>query len=203
MEKRIKNIVFDLGGVIVDLDMHSCVDAFTALGVENISDFVGLSHQEDIFHDYEVGTITTAAFCAALRDLSRCDISDEQIAKAWNKMLVGIRTDKKMKLLQLHDKYNTYLLSNTNDIHWRKTCDDLFPYYRFGAANYFEQVFLSYEMHCAKPGDTIFEMMLRQADIRASETLFLDDSPANCDTARKLGMKTLCVKPGDDWTKML
>jgi glucose-1-phosphatase len=200
MEKGIKNIVFDLGGVIVDLDMHSCIDAFRALGVKDISNFVGVSRQEDLFHDFEIGTIDTSAFCREVRMLSQSEITDGEICTAWNKMLVGIKQPKKERLLELREGYMTYLLSNTNEIHWKKACEELFPYHGFEADNYFEQIFLSFEMHCAKPGDTIFEMMLRQAGIKAEETLFVDDSAANCETARRLGIKTRCVRPDEDWT---
>lgn len=203
MEKGIKNIVFDLGGVLVDLDMHSCIDAFRTLGARDISNFVGVSRQEDLFHDFEIGTIDTPTFCKEVRQLSQSDATDDEICTAWNRMLVGIRQDKIERLLQLRDHYMTYLLSNTNEIHWRKACEELFPYHGFVAENYFEQIFLSFEMHCAKPGDTIFEMMLQQAGIKAEETLFVDDSAVNCETARRLGLKTHCVKPDEDWTKII
>jgi len=200
MEKGIKNIIFDLGGIIVNLDRQRCVDSFKAIGITDVADYVDDSRQEDVFHELEIGAISVTEFCDQVRLKSHCEATDEQICYAWNKMIKEIPEKRIKKLIDLHDSYHTYLLSNTNEIHWRYCYDKLFPYQDMGADNYFEDIFLSYEMHLIKPSEAIFTGVLEQAGIKAEETLFIDDSEVNCAAARRLGIKARCVKQSEDWT---
>jgi FMN phosphatase YigB (HAD superfamily) len=203
MEKGIKNIIFDLGGVIVNLDRQRCVDSFKALGANDVSDYVDEYRQEDMFHELEIGAISADEFYEQLRKKTQCEATNKQIQDAWNAMLKEIPVHRLDKLLQLRDNYMTYLLSNTNEIHWKYCYDVLFNYHGFGADNYFEQIFLSFEMHLIKPSETIFTEVLDNAGIKAEETLFVDDSDINCAAARKLGIKTHHVKAGEDWTLII
>jgi len=200
MEKGIKNIIFDLGGIVVNLDRQGCVDSFKAIGATEVSDYVDDSKQEDVFHELEIGAISVAKFCDQVRYKAQFDATDEQICAAWNTMIKEIPVKRIEKLIELHDSYTTYLLSNTNEIHWKYCYDKLFPYHGLSADNYFEEIFLSYEMHLIKPSEAIFTSVLEQTGIKAEETLFIDDSEVNCAAARRLGIKTRCVKQSEDWT---
>ena len=143
MDRSIKNIIFDLGGVIINIDRQRCIEAFKAIGVKEVSDYVDDSRQEDIFHELEIGAIRPEEFCEQVRIKSKCNITDQQIAEAWNAMLKDIPVKRLERLLQLRDRYMIYLLSNTNEIHWKRCCELLSSYHGFYAENYFEQIFLS------------------------------------------------------------
>ena len=203
MHYELKNIIFDLGGVLVGLDGQRCIDAFRKIGAQDIAFYVEEHRTEDLFFDTEVGNISQEEFCDETRRLSKCNASDKDIVWAWNRLLTGIPDYKKERLLQLHDRYRLFLLSNTNVMHWNLCVDDLFPYKAYGVDDYFDQTFLSYEMHLIKPSEDIFTEVLRQAGIKANETLFIDDSQENCDAARKLGIRVLHETTGDDWIKKI
>lgn len=203
MQKGIKNIVFDLGGVLVGLDKDRCVNAFYKVGLKDIAYYVDECRQEDLFHELELGSIGITEFCDEVRRRTDCDVSDEQICWAWNQLLTDMPAMKIEKLLSLHDRYRIFLLSNTNPIHWHKCMDDFFPYKEWSTDDYFEQVFLSYKMHKVKPDDEIFMQMMKEGKMKPQETLFVDDSKVNCEAARKLQIKTLNVKANSDWTEII
>jgi HAD superfamily hydrolase (TIGR01509 family) len=196
---NLKNIIFDLGGVLVGLDNQRCIDAFRKIGANDIAFYVEDHRTEDLFFDTEVGNISQEEFCREARRLSQCDASDGEIVWAWNQLLTSIPDYKKERLLQLHDRYRLFLLSNTNVMHWNLCADEFFPYKAWGVDDYFDRVFLSYEMHLIKPSADIFNEVIRQTGIKASETLFIDDSLDNCNAARKIGIQTLHETTGDDW----
>ncbi|MCD8202480.1 MAG: HAD family phosphatase [Prevotella sp.] len=200
MHHHIKNIVFDFGCVLVDLNKQRCVDAFKRIGADNISKYVDESRQEDLFLDLEKGKIDTHAFCNAVRRKApSCIASDEAICNAWNMLLTGIPLKRLKRLIMLKDKFRLFLLSNTNPVHWNKAVEDYFPCDGFGVDDYFEKTFLSYEMHLVKPDSRIFRRMLVEAHITAEETMFIDDSPINCAAASELGITSLLVSNGDQW----
>ena len=197
---RIRNLVFDFGGVLVDLDRQRCIDQFKQLGAIGIGDMLSDYSKEGFFQDYEEGEITSIEFRDKLRKQAGRFISDEDLDKAWCSFLIGIPTFKLDTLLRLREHYVIYLLSNTNQIHWQWSCENLFPYKGFSAEDYFEKIYLSFEMHDAKPSSSIFKRVLTDTDILPEETLFLDDSQENCAVAESLGIHTKLVNPCEDWT---
>lgn len=196
-----KNIIFDFGGVLVNLDKQRCINALQNIGADDIAWYVDECRQEDLFHDLEVGNTTTAEFCAEVRRKAKgCNASDEAICEAWNALLTGIPERRIRKLLSLKDKYRLFLLSNTNPIHWEKATRDYFPLDGFGVDDYFEKTYLSYKLHLLKPDPLIFQHVLLDAQILPSDTMFIDDSPINCAAASETGITALCVSGGEDWT---
>lgn len=195
-----KNIIFDFGCVLVDLDKRRCVDAFNAIGAGNISVYVDECRQEDLFHDLETGVTDVPAFCEEVRRKSPgCTATDAQICGAWNMLLAGIPRRRLQRLTVLRQRYRLFVLSNTNAIHWEKAVRDFFTYDGQNVGDYFEKVFLSYKMHMVKPSPEIFAQTIREAGIDASETLFIDDSAVNCLAARNAGLMTMHVSGGDEW----
>lgn len=191
----IKNIVFDWGGVMINLDKVRCVNAFDKIGAQHISSYVDECRQEDLFHDLEMGSITVPQFCDEVRrQCPECVATDEEICWAWGELLTGIPEYRVEKLRTLKSKYRLFLLSNTNVIHWEP--------YAHRLEGCFEKMFLSYEMHLVKPDAEIFREVLRQTGIRAEETLFIDDSANNCAGAASLGIHTHQVKVSDDWLEL-
>lgn len=202
MKRTIRNIIYDFGGVLVDLDKQVCVDAFERIGAHEISGYVDECRQEDLFHELEIGSISVHDFCEEARRKSSCQASDEAICGAWNALLKGIPRHRLTALLDLRQHYRLFLLSNTNAIHWKKAVDELFRMDGYGVNDYFEETYLSYELHLLKPGTDIFEFLLKDAGIKADESLFIDDSAANCSGARQVGIHALQAT-GDEWLEKL
>ena len=195
-----KNIIFDLGNVLVKLNPEGCIGAFKAIGMGELVDSNPQSEGMKLMSKLGVGMITTEEFCDAARKLTGTDVTNEDIIDAANKMLVEIPDEKKERLLQLKKAgYRLFLLSNTIDIHWDYCVELLFPYQNHGVEDYFEQCFLSQRMHLAKPNARIYEEVIRQANIHPDETLFIDDLKENCEAAEKLGIHTFQNVKFDDW----
>ena len=203
MTYNIKNIIFDLGGVLVGLDAARCIEAFRQAGCAEIAAYVEEHRTEDLFLDIELGRITTADFCRRVRGMTHTDTPDSRIAWAWNALLTDVAGEKKARLLHLSRRYRLFLLSNTNEMHWTKCRDELLPCGSYGATDYFDRVFLSYEMHMKKPDADIFNKVVADTGIVPGETLFIDDSADNCRTAAALGMHTLHETTGRDWLSRL
>lgn len=199
-DKGIRNLLVDFGSVLITLDRQRCINNFKKLGLNNVDELLGAYTEQDIFMKLEKGLITSAQFRDGIREaIGRADVTDEQIDAAWNSYLLDIPSYKLDLLLKLRQKYVVYLLSNTNEIHWRWSCEHAFPYRGFRSKDYFEKIYLSYEMQMMKPDAEIFEAVLADAGIDPRQTLFIDDIDANCQTARTLGISTYTPQAGEDW----
>ena len=198
MDKNIKNIVFDLGGVLLDLDFKAAINGLQKAGFANVKEQLQTFDREGIFQKFELGEITAVEFRTAIRENSILTLTDEEVDALWNAMLLEVPREKLELILDLRGKYMVYLLSNTNTIHWDYACKNAFNYRGFRVKDYFEETFLSYEMHLAKPDKAIFEKMLQDANLLPEETLFIDDSEANCQAAASLGIQVHHYRIGDD-----
>jgi len=202
MDKNIKNIVFDLGGVLIDLDFKSAINGLQKAGFTNVKEQLQAFDREGIFQKFELGEISADEFRASIRENSNVSLTDEEVDSLWNLMLLEIPREKLELILDLRSKYMVYLLSNTNSIHWDYVCKNAFNYRGFRVNDYFEKTFLSFEMHLAKPDKAIFEKMLEDANLLAEETLFIDDSEANCKAAEEVGIHAHHYHIGDDLSKI-
>ena len=202
MDKNIKNIVFDLGGVLVDLDFKSAINELQKAGFANVKEQLQAFDREGIFQKFELGEMTAEEFRSAIRENSTVTLTDEEVDALWNLMLLEIPREKLELILDLRGKYMVYLLSNTNSIHWDYVCKNAFNYRGFRVNDYFEKTFLSFEMHLAKPDKAIFEKMLEDANLLAEETFFIDDSEANCKAAAEVGIHAHHYHIGDDLSKI-
>ena len=198
MDKKIRNIVFDLGGVLVDLDFKAAINGLQEAGFANVKEQLMAFDRGGIFQKFEVGEITADEFRTAIRENSNVTLTDEEVDALWNLMLLEIPREKLELILELRGKYMVYLLSNTNSIHWDYVCKNAFNYRGFRVEDYFEETFLSYEMHLAKPDKAIFEKVLHDANLLPEETLFIDDSEANCKAAQEVGIHAHHYHVGDD-----
>ncbi len=203
MNKDIRNIIFDLGGVLVGLDGERCIRAFAQIGCDAIADYVAEHRTEDLFLEIERGLITVPQFCDEVRRISRCTATDSQIVWAWNELLTTIPDSKKERLLRLRAAgYRLFLLSNTNEMHWQRACR-LLEYRGHTAADYFDKVYLSNEMHLVKPDTAIYAAVLDQSGLAAGETLFIDDREVNLAAAAQLGIHTFHERPDHRWEDLL
>lgn len=200
----IKNIVFDLGNVLVQLDCQACINAFAELGLAPYLDAKQHPEGHVLMHKLGLGLISTDEFCNVVREMSGLNVTNKQIEDATNKMLVEIPDVKKETLLQLKAQgKRSFLLSNTIDMHWDYCVKYLFPYKGYTVDDYFEQVFLSQRMHLDKPNPEIFKEVVRQTGIKADDTLFIDDLEANCNAAsRTVGWHVYQNKNFDDWLQL-
>lgn len=198
MRKEIKNLIFDLGGVLVGLDGASCIRAFEQIGAYAVTDYVRERRTEDLFLDIELGRISTEEFCRRVRTMSDCAAKDEEIVQAWNSLLTEIPEEKRSRLLTYAAQYRVFLLSNTNKMHW-ECCSSMLCADGRMVEDYFERVFLSYELRQKKPSQEIFRTVLERAALRAEDTLFIDDAPENCAAARQLGIRTFVNHTENAW----
>ncbi len=186
-----KNIIFDLGGVLLDIDFQKSIDAFKELGIENFDDMFSQFKADHLFEKLETGEISESDFYAAIKTRTSLTITDQQIDHAWNALILHFRTESLGFLEVLSDKYKLYLLSNTNSIHV-KCFKQLFIRETGKPAldAYFNKAWYSNEIRLRKPGTEIFEFALQEENLLASETLFIDDTLTNIETAQKMGFKT-------------
>lgn len=203
MKDKIENIVFDFGGVLIDLDFQRLLKAFKRIGFNDIESQLQTYEREGIFQKYELGEMTTDEFRMAIREKSNITLTDSDIDDLWNLMLVKIPAEKLDFILSLRNNYNVYLLSNTNSIHWDYACKNSFNYKGLGIKDFFIRTFLSYEMHLAKPDKAIYERMLCEAGLVPENTLFIDDSEINCTVAKQLGIQVHHYQIGDSLETVL
>ncbi len=195
-----KNIIFDLGNVIVRLDESATMQAFEQLGLGKFDHVRDNPETLKLFQGMGLGLISNEEYFTAFRRMAREDLTDEQIANATNAMLRYIPDAKKQKLIDLRKAgYRTFLLSNTIDLHWRYCCENLFAMGPYSVDDYFERTFVSQEMHMKKPNDDIFQEVIRETGICPTETLFIDDLMVNCQAAERNGMHAFHNKDFDDW----
>lgn len=203
MNSCVKNLLIDFGGVLIDLDRERCIGRLRSLGIGGVERLLDMYHQQDFLMQHEKGLISSARFRDIVREKAASPaLTDAAIDDAWNSFLVGIPAAKLELLMQLRRHYRTFLLSNTNAIHWEWACRHAFPYNGWQAADYFERIYLSFEMKLAKPDPAIFRAVLDDAGIRAGETLFIDDAAENCRVAAGLGIATYTPKAHEDWSHL-
>lgn len=199
----IKNLLFDLGGVIIDLCRMNCVASFERLGMKNVSNFLGEYSQKGPFLQLEEGLISEDEFRQEVRNLIAGDVSDEQIDNAFCDFLAGIPPHRLEQLRKLKEKYNIYMLSNTNSIMWNSRIAEEFRKEGFEREDYFDGMVTSFEARCIKPNVEIFNYVTANLGIEPHETLFLDDSQKNLDAASTLGFHTQLVSPGDEFYDLI
>ncbi len=198
--QNIKNIIFDYGNVIFNIDFNRVAEAWKRLGINNAHEFYGHRQQDPVFNLLERGEISEADFRDRIREIShKPELTDEQIDDAWNQIFVGIPKGNHELLLKLKDKYRTFLLSNINAIHYNYVHKYLQQ--KFGMANnddLFEKVYYSHLVGKRKPDAEIFEQVINENNLNPAETLFIDDSPQHLETAKKLGLQTYLMTAPDN-----
>ncbi len=206
----IKNLIFDMGGVILSLSPEVAWNRFESLGIKNARVQMGVYGQTGIFRQIEDGSISAEEFCRRLgqqaqeqSDYFGSDrepvFSFEQAQWAWCGYVKEVPLARLAHLLRLRGKYGVYLLSNTNPFLMRWAESEDFSGDGHPITYYFDQVYYSYRMKDYKPSHSIFETMLRDAGISAAESVFLDDGPRNVAAAREVGMLGLEVPANEDW----
>jgi glucose-1-phosphatase len=192
MINGVKHIIFDLGGVILNIDYQRTQDAFKAIGLDEHSTFYSKDAQNELFDLLETGKIDTSAFITAVQSHLRKPVNPELIIDAWNAIILDFPLRRLQLLQQLQLHYDTFLLSNTNEIHEKafnaelqRTCG----YPNLGV--FFNRVYLSHRVGLRKPNPEIFQLVLQENHLNPQATLFIDDSIQHIESAKKLGIQTI------------
>ena len=199
--KEIKAVLFDLGGVLIDVDYQKTIDAFTNLGVQNASDLYNQFDQSKLFDAFETGDVSSDYFIEQLKPLVSPDVRTIQIVDAWNAMIGSFPIKKLDFVKEIAKQTPCFLLSNTNEIHIEKAMNSLkeTPYAELD--NLFKECYYSHLIGMRKPNVSTFKWVLNQMGVNADETLFIDDSPQHIEGAKKTDLQTIYYRePEDLWS---
>lgn len=193
---KIKNIIFDLGAVLLDIDYDKTANAFRQLGYHNFEAMYSKFKGNNIFNNFETGHISNPEFFQYMIDIGNGHVTEEDIRNAWNAMLLNFRGESIRYLLKLSNHYQLYLLSNTNAVHQLEFEKKFLLQMRsVPLRDYFFRAYFSNEIGFRKPDAQIFEYVISDAGIKPKESLFIDDIAANTRAAEKLGFKAHILLP--------
>jgi putative hydrolase of the HAD superfamily len=197
--KNIKSIIFDLGGVLLNISYQNTIDEFEKLGVDNSSAFYSKKSQTNIFNLLETGEISENELIREIQSSCK-SATRKQIIFAWNSMLLDLPKNRTNLLENLKEKYQLFLLSNTNAIHIKKLKSRLgeVKYSKF--YNLFNKVYYSHEIGFRKPHSEAFRLVLDENNLKEKEVLFIDDSPQHIEGAKELGIHTYHLKDNEEIT---
>lgn len=210
----VKTVIFDLGGVLLDIDMNRCIERFNALGMDakgwmtsqnkdsatggTLCEGAAASKVMDL---YQTGQITTAAFLGEAWRQCKAGTTWQEVVDAWNAWLIRIPVEKLNMLKRLRaDGYKVYMLSNTNEEHWRYMEENYFP---DPVSSYFDDIFMSQVLGMAKPDSRVFQTVLDKIAEKPECCLYVDDTIVNCKAAAELGMRTCKVEPNTMWEEKI
>lgn len=204
-KNKLKNIIFDLGVVIINIDTDLTVKAMKNLGFNDFQESYTLFRQTDLFNKLEMGLISDEDFRNELRKHTINDVKNEDFDKAWSAMLLDFPKERINLIRKLGEKYKVYLLSNTNAIHYNQYSEDFKNEYGFEFNSLFIKAYYSFQMGMRKPDINIFEFAISDSNLKPEETLFIDDLKINIESAQKTGLQTLWLDAsnGDDIVSVL
>src|SRR5450432_86523 len=192
---NVKNIIFDLGGVIMDIDVKQTLHAFTKLGIKNIENYFGHGFAASFFSDHEAGRISDEEFLNEIKKLLTAEVSDEDVINAWNALLLRFPPERIKLLKELKSSYRLFLFSNTNAIHYDKFSEIYRDTYSGELEDLFEKAYFSHSLGHRKPDPTGFELIIEENKLDPKKTLFVDDAFINVEGAIKTGLKGLYLPP--------
>lgn len=193
--KGIQNVIFDLGGVIINLDVNRTISEFNKISLIPFENIYTQARQDELFSLLDKGKISTSDFLTDLKKQIRYNGPDEDLLKAWNAMLLDVPEERLDVLVEMKHNYNTYLLSNTCEPHIEAFEQELEN--EHGIKNfddYFDKVYYSCRVGMRKPDKEIFELVLRENNLKPEETVFIDDSPQHVKGAGECGINAFLLQ---------
>lgn len=188
--ENIEAIIFDFGGVLIDLDYNKTIQAFMDLGIDNFDELYSQANQSGLFDDIETGKISSQFFINELLKLLPQGATPNQVVHAWNTMLLSV-PEKSIEILKsLQGKYRIFMLSNTNAIHIEKAWRLWEETSAISPEKHFEKILFSHEIGMRKPHKETFEWVANQFNLNPEKTLFIDDSIQHIEGAQKAGLQT-------------
>jgi HAD superfamily hydrolase (TIGR01509 family) len=194
----VKNILFDLGGVLLNIDYNLTIQAFRDLNIPNFEEIYSQSQQSGLFDEFETGKIDEEVFVKELISFSRVDLPHSVVKDAWNAMLLNFPKERLDLLSTLKENYGVYLLSNTNAIHYRAFNEIFHESHDGNFSNYFHKTYYSHLLGKRKPNKDVFEEILHENKLRPDELLFIDDSEQHVVGAAELGINAQWMNPDKD-----
>lgn len=194
IDKNIDAIIFDLGGVLFEIDYQITSEAFKNLGMKDFDSAYSQAKQNNVFDDFEKGNLSNDSLRNFVRENAFNKLTNEQIDKAWNAMLIGMPAYKFETLKAVAQHFKIYLLSNTNGIHLPKV-QEMIQEQTPGLTleNHFIKTYYSNEIHRRKPNAEAFELVLNENNLLPENTLFLDDTLQHVEGAQKCGIHSLLI----------
>ncbi|MEX0636229.1 MAG: HAD family phosphatase [Ferruginibacter sp.] len=195
---QIRNIIFDLGGVLLNINYQKTAEAFEQLGFQQFNSMYTQYTADEVFGKLETGNISNKDFYNSLLAKAAQPISEKDVEIAWNAMLLDFRIESLAKLRQLKQDYQLFLLSNTNDIHY-KAFQTIFTQSTGEATidHYFHKAYYSHKVGLRKPNADNYQFVAADAGLKPTETLFIDDSYNNIAAAASLGFQTHLLLEGE------
>jgi HAD superfamily hydrolase (TIGR01509 family) len=194
--QNIKNIIFDLGGVILNIDIKRTEKALRELGVDNLSQHLKQAQLISLFKKYEAGKIDDAVFINAIQSLSAKPLTDEEVINAWNALLLDFPPERIELLRTLKKKYRLFLLSNTNGIHYKQFQQQLYLQTGYYLEDLFEKTYYSHTIGLCKPDVAAYQFVINENKLDPAETIFIDDTEANMAGAKEAGLQVYHLTPG-------
>lgn len=187
---KFDTIIFDLGGVILDIEPERSLQAFTKLyGKEHIAEI----YSKDLLLKFENGLLPFKQLLSEIEDIVKIPIDENDFKKAWTAMLIRFTPQRIEWIKKLKQTHKLFLLSNTNEVHYAHFSKMLESEYNVLFTELFDKVFLSHEMQLMKPNLDIFKRVLEVVNINPNTTLFIEDTEENAIAANKLGIETLLI----------
>ena len=196
--QKTEAIIFDLGGVILNIDYNLTKQAFEKYGIANFDEMYSQASANDLFDDLETGTISEAEFYKEFNIRTGIILSETKIQTAWNAMLLDFREKSLQFIVSLQSRYKLFLLSNTNHIH-KKEFHHIYHQKKRAKPfdDFFNKAYYSCDIGLRKPNANIYEYVLHENKLDADTTLFVDDSAQNVNAARALGIQTILLSAGN------
>lgn len=194
ISSSIKAIIFDLGGVILNIDYNKSIEAFESLGMENFHNVFSQASQTGLFDDLETGQISAQRFINCLLPHLKKGTSPNQVVHAWEKMVLNVPKENLDLLLKLREKYKIFLLSNTNEIHIPHVRRKWAVASELPMEDFFDKIYFSHEIKMRKPHPEIFQYVCEDQSLKPETTLFIDDSIQHIEGAKKIGLHTKHLK---------
>lgn len=203
MLRGIKNIIFDLGGVIYDVDYTKTIKAFEDLGISDFDRVYAKAGQSDLFDNLETGAISVHEFYSGINSFLQIELSEEEINHAWNAMLLHFMPEAIKCIKGLKSNYRLFLLSNTNHIHIESIKRQYGVQYFEEFSSLFEKVYLSHDLGLRKPHKNVFDFIVNEQGLIPEQTLFVDDSPQHVEGAVLAGLNAYHLKDGEKISELL
>ncbi|MBP9068159.1 MAG: HAD family phosphatase [Bacteroidia bacterium] len=202
--KKIKNIIFDLGGVIINLDTTATIKAFVDLGINDFATIYSQLSQTNLFDQFDKGLITENYFFNSIKNQFDLKKPLHDLEKAWNAMLLDFPKQRLDSLKKYKESHRTFLLSNTNETHIREFHRTLHQNYGMRDLDqFFEKVYFSCRVNMRKPDKEIFELVLKQNQLDPAETLFIDDTIHHVEGAKRVGLHAVLLKKDEEFEGVL
>ncbi len=197
MKKPIKNFIFDFGGVIIPVDPMAYAEGLIDLGCPDVMSLHEFFMKEQVYIRFEKGEMSPGEFRMMMRTGLSRPVTDEQLDRAWNLILGEIPPHRVTFLESIRSKYRTFLLSNTNKIHYDRYQSQFSETYGYPSIDsLFEKAYFSFQVRLYKPDPAIFEFVLKDSGLIPEETVFIDDYAANIEAAKKFGLQTIHLVDG-------